>query len=38
MREDWVGFFLDAQGARQTFLQLLKVISFPFLSNLKKLR
>lgn len=28
-------FFLDAQGARFVFLQLLKVVSLPFLSNLK---
>lgn len=37
MREDLRAFFLSAQGARFAFLQLLKVASQPFLSNLNKL-
>lgn len=37
MREDLRVFFLDAQGTRFAFLQLLKVVSQPFLSNLRKL-
>lgn len=37
MTKDLRVFFLDAQGAGYIFLQLLKVVSLPFLSNFKKM-